>query len=137
MELLQISFDLSEKYYGKQGQLDSPIVEMIFPRDKAEELANLPGLKWKLWTIQPEKCRAAGFYLFQTKADAQSHAAFAIKNYPKVPGLTNVSVEICDVMESLSNELPELQLTYPPIQVLRNDVGFLLNPSKLTNCQLA
>lgn len=114
MVLLQISFDLSDKNYGKLGQLDSPIIEMIFPRTKAKELDQLPGLKWKLWTIQPNECRASGLYLFETRMDAESHAAYAQKNYPNVPGLSNISTEFYDVMESLS------RITRAPIDLPAN-----------------
>jgi len=102
MVLLQISFDISSECYGIYNSLDAAMLECMFPREQAEKLDKLPGLCWKLWTIQPNECKAAGFYLFKTLADAESHACYAKKNYPKAPRLTNFKTEFYDIMESLS-----------------------------------
>ena len=66
------------------------------------KMAALPGLVWKLWTSQAAENRAAGFYLFATRNDAEHRLAWAQKHFPKVPGLTNVQGQIFDVMEDLT-----------------------------------
>ena len=102
MVLLQITFDLDPEIYGDGKHLDVSAVSENFPREQAEEMAALPGLVWKLWTSQAAENRAAGFYLFATRNDAEHRLAWAQKHFPKVPGLTNVQGQFFDLMEDLT-----------------------------------
>ena len=48
MVLLKISVDLSDKIYGIHNSLDASMIECMFPKEQAERMNKLPGLKWKL-----------------------------------------------------------------------------------------
>jgi hypothetical protein len=42
-------------------------------RGLAEEIADAPGLKWKIWTENEDTRLAGGIYLFNNEADAQDY----------------------------------------------------------------
>jgi hypothetical protein len=56
--------------------------------DLAGEIAQQPGLLWKLWGENPETGRASGVYLFET---AEAAEAYIAKHVPRLAafGVTN------------------------------------------------
>lgn len=102
MTLLKITFDLDEEIYGYRGSLDSAMIEFVFQRGKTKEIEQVSGLKWEHWAIQRNECSVAGFFLFQTSADAEAHAEFVKKHFTKGPGLSFVDAEFFDALDGLS-----------------------------------
>ena len=119
--MLYINFSIApiigRLFLGKKnGVVDMEKVEKFFPAETAAEIAAFPGLKWKVWAISPNGRHGTGFYLFQTRADAEKRAEYAKKFYPKTPGLYNVKCDIFEVMEESS-------------RVTRADLDCPANPS--------
>ena len=69
----------------------------------AEPIADVPGLRWKIWLMGEAQHAAGGLYLFDDDATAQ-----AFLNGPSVaavgndPSLSDISVKQFDVIEELS-----------------------------------
>lgn len=114
MVLLHISFNLDAGIFGDGKKLDADAVADIFPKEMAEEMAELPGLIWKLWSSSVEECEGDGFYLYSNRNDAERRAKFAKKHFTKLPGLTNVNAKIYDIIEGLS------RITRGPIDLPAN-----------------
>lgn len=70
-------------------------------KDLAENIADEPGLRWKVWTEEPSRSVAGGVYLFETKADAERYTAFHTQRLAGF-GITGVDARSFDVNEALS-----------------------------------
>ena len=114
MVLLKITFNIDPEMYKDIKKAHPDMVSSVFLKEQAEEISKLPGLIWKLWTTHTDKNKGAGFYLYATKNDAEHRAAWAEKNFGKMPGLTNVETEIFDIMEDLT------RMTSGPIDMPAN-----------------
>ncbi|NUZ07969.1 monooxygenase [Schlegelella sp. ID0723] len=72
-------------------------------RELADDIAQEPGLRWKLWTEDPESARAGGVYLFDDRAAAAAYltkhrarlAAFGVKD-------SDIVARVLDVNPALS-----------------------------------
>ena len=69
----------------------------------AQPIAEVPGLRWKVWLMNEAEQEAGGIYLFESEAAAQSYVAgpivAALKSSPVV---SNISAKLFDVLESHS-----------------------------------
>ena len=69
----------------------------------AQPIADVPGLRWKVWLMNEAEQEAGGIYLFESEAAAQSYLAgpivVALKSSPAV---SNLSAKLFDVLESHS-----------------------------------
>ena len=69
--------------------------------DVAQPIADLPGLRWKVWLMNEAEQEAGGIYLFESEAAAQSYLdgpiVAALKSSPAV---SNISAKLFDVLES-------------------------------------
>ena len=88
---LNFKYDVSAEEY--QGA-----VEPLAP-----EFAALPGLRWKIWMINPEEGEAGGIYMFEQERDLQAFldselAATVISH----PALRDFSVKRFEVMADLT-----------------------------------
>lgn len=67
----------------------------------AQPIAEVPGLRWKVWLMNEAEQEAGGIYLFESEAAAQSYLAgpivAALKSSPVV---SNISAKLFDVLES-------------------------------------
>ena len=69
----------------------------------AQPIANVPGLRWKVWLMNEAKQEAGGIYLFESEAAAQSYLAGPIVAALKSsPAVSNISAKLFDVLESHS-----------------------------------
>ncbi len=91
--ILQINFDLNV-----------PVAEYHKMADSiAEAFVHVPGLKWKIWLLNPATQQAGGIYLFDSQASLDAYV-----NGPLVAqlrGLTairNVSMEQFEVMPEIT-----------------------------------
>ncbi len=67
----------------------------------AQPIADVPGLRWKVWLMNEAEREAGGIYLFESEAAAQSYLAgpivAALKDNPAV---SNISAKLFDILES-------------------------------------
>jgi hypothetical protein len=70
-------------------------------RPLAADIADQPGLLWKIWTEEPAADRAGGVYLFATRAAAEAyHAMHAARLAAR--GVTGIEATYRGVNETLS-----------------------------------
>lgn len=70
-------------------------------RPLAADIADQPGLLWKIWTEEPAAGRAGGVYLFATRAAAEAyHAMHAARLAAR--GVTGIEATYRGVNETLS-----------------------------------
>ena len=71
--------------------------------DVAQPIAEVPGLRWKVWLMNEAEQEAGGIYSFESEAAAQSYLAgpivAALKSSPVV---SNISAKLFDVLENHS-----------------------------------
>jgi hypothetical protein len=89
-KVLQINFKLtgSRAEYEKQNAA------------YAQPIAEVPGLRWKVWIINEAQSEAGGIYLFDDDAAVQGFINGPI--VAELKGLPNLSVKAFDVIEGLS-----------------------------------
>jgi len=91
--LLQINFNL-----GVTAEQYEQVAKSI-----VDQFANLPGLMWKIWTMNEEKREAGGIYLFENESSMNSFLAGPLaKTVTSHPGLSNFSVKSFTIMNDLT-----------------------------------
>ena len=102
--ILQINFNLNV-----------PVVEYEKMADSvAQAFLDVPGLKWKIWLLNPAAQEAGGIYLFDSQASLDAY-----RNGPlvaKLRGLTsirNISMKQFEVMQKVT------ALTRGPVEAAR------------------
>jgi Putative mono-oxygenase ydhR len=71
--------------------------------EAAQPVADVPGLRWKVWLMNEAEQEAGGIYLFESEAAAQSYLAGPIVAALKSsPAVSNISAKLFDVLESHS-----------------------------------
>ena len=69
--------------------------------EAAQPIAEVPGLRWKVWLMNEAEQQAGGIYLFESDAAAQSYLAGPIVAALKSsPAVSNISARLFDVLES-------------------------------------
>ena len=67
----------------------------------AQPIADVPGLRWKVWLMNEAEHEAGGIYLFESEAAAQAYLAGPIVAALKAsPAVSNISAKLFDVLES-------------------------------------
>ncbi len=98
--MLQLNFNFSvtkEEY----EQAVSPL---------ADKFANVPGLKWKIWILNPEKSEAGGIYLFENQASLDNYLAGPLaETVTTHPALSNFSIKQFGIMKDIT------QITRGPV----------------------
>lgn len=74
----------------------------------AQQIADAPGLLWKVWTENPAAGEAGGIYLFVDEASAEAYQAFHTERLRGF-GITQINVKRFAVNEPLS------QITRAPL----------------------
>jgi hypothetical protein len=118
MVMLYISFKipwLAAKFVlrGRDGKVDPVRTQRVFTPQASQAIADFPGLIWKVWAISDDARTGTGYYLFNSRADAQARADYAKKYYPR-DGLFHVRCQICEVLEDCS------RVTRAPIDLPAN-----------------
>ncbi len=70
-------------------------------RGLAEDIAETPGLRWKVWTEHPDTGRAGGIYLFEDEAPARAYLAMHRERLAGF-GIAELRAEVLHVNEALS-----------------------------------
>ena len=66
----------------------------------AQPIADIPGLRWKVWLMNEAEHEAGGMYLFENEAAARSYLAGPIVAALKAsPAVSNISAKLFDVLE--------------------------------------
>ena len=92
-ELTVLIFDFPNSAFGPDR------TEALRPL--AADIADQPGLLWKIWTEEPGAARAGGVYLFATRAAAEAyHAMHATRLAAR--GVTGIEATYRGVNETLS-----------------------------------
>ncbi len=102
MYMLEITFKVSKLLMSKNGIVDIERVENHYTDEKIKPIADWPGLKWKVWTVDEENFIGAGFYLFENKKDAEERAKYAKRHYPLNPAMSHVRTRIYYVLDDYS-----------------------------------
>lgn len=91
--MLQVNFNFSvtkEEY----AQAVSPL---------AEKFANLPGLIWKVWILNPENSEAGGIYMFDSQASVDNYLAGPLaETVTTHPALSNFSIKQFEIMKDVT-----------------------------------
>ena len=67
----------------------------------AQPIADMPGLRWKVWLMNEAERLAGGLYLFESETAAQSYLDGPIVAALKAsPDISNISAKLFDVLES-------------------------------------
>ena len=67
----------------------------------AQPIADVPGLRWKVWLVNEAEHETGGIYLFESEAAAQAYLAGPLVAAAKAsPAVSNISAKLFDVMES-------------------------------------
>ena len=68
--------------------------------EAAQPIADVPGLRWKVWLMNEADHEAGGIYLFESEAAAQAYLAGPIVAALKSsPAVSNISAKLFDVLE--------------------------------------
>lgn len=93
MKILQIDF----KFTGPWGN------ELASARkDRAEEIAAMPGLIWKIWTENSETKEGGGVYLFEDLDSLRKYKELHVARLSEAPGISAIRAKEFDVNEALT-----------------------------------
>lgn len=83
------------QFHNPQGQTEAA---QKAAWERAHQIAQWPGLIWKIWTYDPEQLLAGGTYLFEDAASAQAYLESPIVASMKaVPGVSQFQARLLDV----------------------------------------
>jgi len=92
-KILQVNFTFSTS----RAELEEAWLQI------AQPIADVPGLRWKVWLMNEAERLAGGLYLFESETAAQSYLDGPIVAALKAcPGISNISAKLFDVLESHS-----------------------------------
>jgi hypothetical protein len=94
MKLLQVNY---RREHG-QGNRDQAEYQLA----AAEQIAQVPGLQWKIWIYDDERQRAGGIYLFDSEEHARAFGDHIPEALGKLPGVDHIDRRYFDVDERLS-----------------------------------
>ena len=68
-----------------------------------EAIANVPGLRWKIWSLNEAESEFAGTYLFEDTESAQAYLGGPIfAQWSAYPALSDISAKQFDVLDELT-----------------------------------
>ncbi len=90
-KILQVNFTFSTS----RAELEEAWLQI------AQPIADVPGLRWKVWLMNEAERLAGGLYLFESETAAQSYLDGPIVAALKAsPDISNISAKLFDVLES-------------------------------------
>jgi len=91
--ILQINFNLNVPVAEYQKLTDSV----------AHAFADMPGLRWKIWLLNPAAQEAGGIYLFDSQASLDAYLnGPLIGQLRGLPSIRNISIKQFDVMPEVT-----------------------------------
>ena len=92
-KILQINF----KFNGSRAEYEQTFSEAAKP------IADLPGLRWKIWPWNDAEQVGGGLMLFDDESSAQAYLAGPIVAQVKShPAISDISVKLFDVLEGVT-----------------------------------
>lgn len=92
-KILQINY----KFSGSWQQ-----VQQEFLPD-APAIAEVPGLRWKIWLVDEARSAGGGIHLFDGDASVQAYLEGpVVAGLQSEPGISEIDVQVFDVAEELS-----------------------------------
>lgn len=70
--------------------------------DLAQQIAQLPGLRWKIWLENKETTEAGGIYLFDDEASMQAFIADQKARLSNISAVSDVMIKSFDITEELT-----------------------------------
>jgi len=93
MPVLQVNFKLQSST-AEYEQICQSVAQVI---------ADVPGLRWKVWLLNEQEKEAGGIYLFDTQEAVNDYLASPIVTQIKShPALADISVKQFDVMPEVT-----------------------------------
>ncbi len=93
MPILQVNFKLNVSSAEYRALCDSV----------AQAIADVPGLRWKVWLLNEQEREAGGIYLFADEASLNNYLAGPIiAQIKSLPQLREISAKRFDVMEEVT-----------------------------------
>jgi len=93
MPILQVNFKLNVSSAEYRALCDSV----------AQAIADVPGLRWKVWLLNEQEREAGGIYLFADEASLNNYLAGPIiVQIKSLPQLREISAKRFDVMEEVT-----------------------------------
>lgn len=93
MPILQMNFKLNVSTAEYQSMCDSV----------AQAIADVPGLRWKVWILNEQEMEAGGIYLFADEESLNNYLSGPIVTQIKsVPQFRDVTLKRFDVMDELT-----------------------------------
>jgi hypothetical protein len=85
-------------------KLNTPVAEYeTICQALAQSIADVPGLRWKVWLLNEEKKEAGGIYLFATEQALTDYVAGPLLAQVRShPALQDLSAKMFDVMEQVT-----------------------------------
>jgi hypothetical protein len=115
----------TQRHHFLQRRKTKPILQINFKlnaaiaeyekicQSVAEPVAEVPGLRWKVWLLNEREKEAGGVYLFDTEQAINDYLAGPIIAAVKLhPALSEISVKQFDVMEHFTS------ITHGPVSAL-------------------
>ena len=91
--ILQINFNLNVPVAEYQKMVDSV----------AHAFLDVPGLKWKIWLINPAAQEAGGIYLFDSQASLDAYLdGPLVAQLRGLPSIRNISMKQFEVMPEVT-----------------------------------
>jgi|SRR5579862_4529181 len=91
--ILQINFNLNVPAPEYEKMCDSV----------AQAFADVPGLKWKIWLLNPATQEAGGIYLFDSQASLDAYLnGPMVAQIKSLPALRNISAKQFQVMADVT-----------------------------------
>ena len=84
-------------------KLNGPYADLLQANRKAvKQIAQVPGLRWKIWLVNEEKGEAGGLYLFDDESSAQSYLAVRTPQWESNPAISDINVKQFEVVDELT-----------------------------------
>ncbi len=90
--ILQVNF----KYNGPFAELSRVNAEA------AKQIAQAPGLRWKIWLTNEEKGEVGGIYLFDDEPSVQSYLTWRTPQWKSIPAISDINVKQFEVVDDLT-----------------------------------
>jgi len=101
--ILQINFNLDVSAAEYRKMTDSV----------AHAFADVPGLRWKIWLLNPAAREAGGIYLFDSQASLDAYRnGPLVARLRELPSVRNISIKQFEVMPEIT------ALTRGPVEVV-------------------
>jgi hypothetical protein len=96
--MAQTMLQINYRYHIPRKEFEA----MISP--VAHDIANVSGLRWKVWLINDEENEAGGLYLFDDEAQAKLYLESPIiAGLRESPGISDVSIRRFNIVEDASH----------------------------------